>query len=197
MPLFSLYISSIITTSMRILSLIFAMAPFTNRSLTRTLYQKQNQFKLRVPYQQSFWAILPLLLVSLFTTTSEPAVSLSLQTATVLPASEHMYHSISARYLMVLPFTQSPLVPVFQPVAGYPKKLCIFSNVQLDPQFVSIIADHLTHNIPAFPFWDLLISSGHLLQNAVVNLHPSWKPPYHLSNFDGHKCNSPMLDFEK
>jgi hypothetical protein len=98
---------------------------------------------------------------------------------------------------MVLPFSQSQVVPVFQPIAGYPKKLCLFNHVQLDPQFVLITMDCWTHDIPAFPFLDLLLTGGHISQHAAVRLRPSRKPPYYLCNFNRRTCDLPMSDLDK
>jgi hypothetical protein len=140
MPLFSLYLSFIITTLTITLENLFAVAPCPHRSLTRQLQKEQKQFRPWVTHCCSFLSILPLLLVSLFTSLSETAVWVSLLTRCALPSyhdtklchlvdsSETIFHPICNRYLIVLPFARTPIVSVFQPVTVYPKQLCIFSR---------------------------------------------------------------------
>jgi hypothetical protein len=81
---------------------------------------------------------------------------------------------------MALPFTSSPIVPEFRPIAGYPKDLCIFSTVQLHPHIFPILHADQHRSTPPFLFLDLLFTGSHLVSNALTNLRLSWKPPYNL-----------------
>jgi hypothetical protein len=58
--------------------------------------------------------------------------------------------------LLGLPFSASPIRPVFNPIAGYPKYLCLFSSVQLDPQYSHVPSRSWPIDLPGLPLLDLL-----------------------------------------
>jgi hypothetical protein len=79
-----------------------------------------------------------------------------------------MLHSVRNRHLIALPFVQPPIVPVIAPVAAYPKRLCLFSSVQLDPQFLPVIGVHTGISLFGFAiYWCLFDSSN---SNQVTSL---------------------------
>jgi hypothetical protein len=128
MPLISLYISTVITSSFSYFIMILSVKHCSNRSVTRKLQQEQKFFRPRVKHRKSFWMLLPLLLFSLFTSLTEPAVSFSLETNYNSSITTTMLHSVRNRHLIALPFVQLPIVPVIAPVAAYPKRLCLFKQ---------------------------------------------------------------------
>jgi hypothetical protein len=89
--------------------------------------------------------------------------------------------------LLGLTFIEQPIHPAFQPIAGYPKRLCLFNNVQLDPQFQSLPKQLWSLSPPELPIFDMLYLGVYALQLTIKRLQPPKKPPYwshacHYSN---------------
>jgi len=87
------------------------------------------------------------------------------------------------------PFVVNLMQPVFHPIAGYPRHLCLLSNVQLHPQYLSAPNSHLIFDIASFPLSDLIFTGLYSLAGSLASIHPPRKPPY-LSTMSHGWCPS-------
>jgi hypothetical protein len=81
-------------------------------------------------------------------------------------------------FLLGSPFVGDLTQPVFRPVAGYPRRLCLYNNVQLYDQYLCAPHPHAPIAIPTFPISDLLYTGLYSLAGTLTSSRPPRKPPY-------------------
>jgi hypothetical protein len=80
--------------------------------------------------------------------------------------------------LLGSPFVGDLTQPVFRPVAGYPRRLCLLHNIQLYDQYLCAPRPHVPMAIPTFPISDLLYTGLYSLAGTLTSSRPPRKPPY-------------------
>jgi hypothetical protein len=144
-----------------------------------------------MPYRHCYWIILMMISCSFYMSMFQPAshyksllmtsdtplhpkLKLVTKTSTITATPDQFSDTI----LLGLPFTVIPICPVFQPIAGYPKCLCLFGNVQLDLQFSPLTSTVWLHFLMALPMLHIIQTGSYAAYLTIAQLWPSRKPPY-------------------
>jgi hypothetical protein len=80
--------------------------------------------------------------------------------------------------LLWLPFHTVPIRLTFQPMAGYPKSLCLYGNIQLDPQYSQAASRIWYMDLPRLLIFDLSYTGSYAAYLSLMRLQPPWEPPY-------------------
>jgi hypothetical protein len=156
------------------------------RQLTRHLHCKRTKYRLAKTYRGRYWLFLHLMACSfcrsLHWSDAHPRTQslCSPPTTNKRPFSNQivLLDGSLDTVLIGLPFHDVPIKPTFNPIAGYPRRLCIFQNVQLCQEFCPSRPSFWFPNLPAFPVRDLSVTGIRALYHTLLTLRPHRKPPY-------------------
>jgi hypothetical protein len=156
------------------------------RRHTCHLHRKSTKYRLAKMYLGRYWFFLLLMACSfcrsLHWSDTHPRIqslySLPTNNTRLFPNHIAIMDGSLVTVLIGLSFYDVPIKPTFNPIAGYPKRLCIFRNVYLYPEFCPSRQSYWFPDLPVFPVNDLRVTGIRALYNTSHTLRPHWKPPY-------------------
>jgi hypothetical protein len=186
MPLLSLYLIYVITTLPNTFWSFIDGAHCSMRQHIRQLNRKRTKYRLATRYRGRYWLFLLLMVCSLCRSLHWSEAHPRTQSLCRPPTTNTRPFSNPTvlldrsldTVLIGLPFHTVPITPTFNPIAGYPRRLCIFGNVQLYPEFCPLRPSYWFPDLPAFPVEDLGVTGLRALCNTLLTLRLHKKPPY-------------------
>jgi hypothetical protein len=191
MPILSLYITYVITIFPSVCHLLLAGSTCSLRRHNRWLHRKVTKFKLATNCHYHQKLAIFLILCSFGCSIFQPLAPV---TRTCLPpfsskdcstfdtTQDFLARPFSPIYnaaILGLPYS-TPTSSVFCPIAGYPRRLCIFSHVQLHPQHSAAQVTAWYLDLPALPLLDIFYTGTYVMASTVPRLRPPRKPPFLL-----------------
>jgi hypothetical protein len=192
MPILSIYITYAITVLPLVCQLLLAGSTCSFWRHNLWLQLKATRFKLatRCHYHQKLAIFL--ILCSLGISIVQPRAHITRNRAPIFSSQQYRTTDSTQRFsarpfspvydaaILGLPYS-CLTSSVFRPIAGYPRRLCLFSHMQLHHQhsLASVTVRYL--DLPAFPPLDLLFTGTYAMASTVAWLRPPRKPPYTLN----------------